>query len=728
MTTIVAAAGGGNWSATGTWVGGVVPTATSDVQLNATSGNVTIDVASACRSLDCTGYVSVLTHNAFTLSIGDATAGLSNIALKLVAGMTYTLTNALTSAISFISTNATLQSIDYAGKTIGNQNLTGVGSNYYYASAVTTSTDATIAHTAGTFHLDGATDNAAFTHNIGKLSSTGSLVRHLNGGFCNFNILTNSGATNTAWTYTVTGSNNATASLANMTLTSNRTFASASYVICQYNCAGTTIGKMEIIGNREHAIIGGTFTTFIRTGIDAQDQTLIFNGTLAIPVKVTGSLTITGFSHSSRVIVWPTTSADRTTTNIDVRGATINLGLGYVNMQDLSFNNGGVNLDFSGLAGIVGNAGANTEINGANVLFDVGVNCTWQGTTGGNWSNPAKWSPRAPVCQDNALFPNAFSATQDINVDIAFPCMDIDFTGGTGAATTLTANPGGPFFCHVGGSIKLRTGLSMTNQAGKGWIWFPRKTVTWTQNGGTLITLFTFQGGSLGTLNLLSNMRMGSDFAFRNGTVNQNGFDIEASRLLYSQNNTNPANVPLVHNGGTGNYNFFSSSGTLITYALISSCTINCSDMFFKFNAASASARTLDLGGKVWGGVTLVGGGGAVILDTSNGESALNKIYSPVAATLTLTAGKTFRIGDGAGRGFDNGANTVTLNSSAGGSPSTLKKNLGVFQGKNLSIQDITATGGATFYADTSTNVSGNAGWNFSAYPTIDSSFLAMSL
>src|SRR5215207_283203 len=144
MATRTAAAGGGNWSAGATWVGGVAPTAADDAVLNATSGNVTIDsTACVCRSLNCTGYTGTLTMAAsHTLTIGDATAGASNIALKLVPGMTFVPANGTSSVISFASTSATQQTIDSGGKTLGRVNIAGAGSSYILTSAMTWRSDA----------------------------------------------------------------------------------------------------------------------------------------------------------------------------------------------------------------------------------------------------------------------------------------------------------------------------------------------------------------------------------------------------------------------------------------------------------------------------------------------------------------------------------------------------------------------------------------------------------
>jgi hypothetical protein len=172
MATITAAAGGGKWSATSTWTGGVVPTAADDVVLGAGSGSVTIDAEAKCRSLNCSGYAGTLKHEAFKLLIGDATAGASNIALKFVAGMTYTTTNATASKIEFVSTSATQQTVDWAGKTTASVTFNGLAGSWKYLSAHSTGTGGVFTHQRGSLDINGQTCNwGKFEGNFGTTRS-----------------------------------------------------------------------------------------------------------------------------------------------------------------------------------------------------------------------------------------------------------------------------------------------------------------------------------------------------------------------------------------------------------------------------------------------------------------------------------------------------------------------------------------------------------------------------
>lgn len=172
MSTIVAAAGGGNWTAGGTWVGGVAPSAADDAVLDATSGNVTVNSGAVARSVNCTGYTGTLTHTAgINLNIGDATVGAGNAALTLSATMTYTLGNALTSAIVFISTSTTQQSVTTAGKALGNVTFNGATGSWLLADALTCGAFLISAGTANT----GSQTVTCTTFNVNGATAVGTL-------------------------------------------------------------------------------------------------------------------------------------------------------------------------------------------------------------------------------------------------------------------------------------------------------------------------------------------------------------------------------------------------------------------------------------------------------------------------------------------------------------------------------------------------------------------------
>src|ERR1700757_1425661 len=175
MATITAAAGGGVWSAGGSWVGGVPPGAGDDALLTATSGAITVDSTNgAARSLNCTGYTSTLTINsASTLTLGTSTTVAGSAVLTLVAGMTLTLGSASTSGIVFASTSGTQEQITSASKTLGNVTFNGAGGSWILQDGFSTGTTATVTLTAGTLNTNNQTCSwGSFNANSSSLART----------------------------------------------------------------------------------------------------------------------------------------------------------------------------------------------------------------------------------------------------------------------------------------------------------------------------------------------------------------------------------------------------------------------------------------------------------------------------------------------------------------------------------------------------------------------------
>lgn len=258
--TLYAKAAGGNWSAAGTWSttgsgGGDSsgpPTAADNVILESGSGNVTINSTAVCRSLDTTSgtgsFGGTLTHSSgVTLSIGDATAGAGNVALKLNSGMTYTLGSATTSATTFKTTSATQQTITTAGKTLGNVVINGVGSSYQLADALTSS--------------------GSFTYTAGSVFDTNTKAITLSGSSSAF-----AGGGMTYYELDLTGSGTASVTGANTFTNFNRTGTASKICALSFSGDQTISGTFTLAGNSATnrllliSSVMGTTRTITNTG------------------------------------------------------------------------------------------------------------------------------------------------------------------------------------------------------------------------------------------------------------------------------------------------------------------------------------------------------------------------------------------------------------------------------------------------------------------------------
>ena len=104
---------GGNFNSTGAWVEGIVPTNADAIVATGTSGQLTVNVASVCQSINLTGYTNTLTMNS-TLTIGLLN-GSDLGGLILSTGMTLAGT---TGTFILLGTNAGTTPIDFKGKIV----------------------------------------------------------------------------------------------------------------------------------------------------------------------------------------------------------------------------------------------------------------------------------------------------------------------------------------------------------------------------------------------------------------------------------------------------------------------------------------------------------------------------------------------------------------------------------------------------------------------------------
>jgi hypothetical protein len=704
---------GGNWNATGTWVEGAVPTASDDVVATATSGNLTINAAASCRSIDLTNYTGTVTHNAaISLSIGTTTTNASNTALVFPStGWTYTLGNSATSALVFASTSATQQTIDFGGKTVGNVTFNGAGSSYLLSSAMNSS--GTLTLNAGTFNSNAKNVTASVIN-----TNTGTTTRVLT--LTNSTVTLTGSGVNAFDSGNPSGSNltiNATGSTVNMTGASaifknGYTFGTLNLQAANQQIGNTGSGasgtytSVNYTGGGNMAMQNGTFTNLTVTGTAAKTDNILIRA-----ITVTGTLTINGNSASNRLLI----SSDIVNTQrvITLQGAGANVVASNVDFMDVGFAQGtggpAMPINLSAISGGAGDAGGNS-----NITFSASQTNYWVADTG-NWSDSTKWklsdhttAGRVPLPQDDVRFDaSSFTATgKQVTTDMPRVGRNVDFTGVTNSPT-LVPNGTGLLFM---GSLTMVSGMTQNTTVFTSYTFGARSTaITITSAGKTL------PGGL--TLNLVGGSLTLQDALNSNGAIIHNfgTFDAVSYNVTgqnFQSNNSNTRSIKM----GSGTWTLWGDF-TIWNTATQTNLTFNAGTSTLVISSTSGSGRTFTPGGGLtFYNLTITGGGtGSVTIQSASTFHNLvigapKTVIFPSSTTQTITG-----IFDAVG----SSGNVITIQASTSGTAATLSKASGIAVANYLSLKDSTATGGATWYAGAnSTTVSNVTGWTMTNPPT----------
>lgn len=176
---------GGNYNATGTWVEAVVPTSADDVVSTATSGQLTVNVAAAARSIDLTTYTNTVTINAawnISGSIVTNTFG-SGMSFAGTVGITFTNPSTIlqntTSRIPNLTLTTGTKTLSTNMYCVNFINSTGIinGNNIYISGNLGTPGASIAAGASGTtkYILDGSGSiTFATSGNAVEMNTTGT--------------------------------------------------------------------------------------------------------------------------------------------------------------------------------------------------------------------------------------------------------------------------------------------------------------------------------------------------------------------------------------------------------------------------------------------------------------------------------------------------------------------------------------------------------------------------
>lgn len=712
--------GGGsvNWNSTGSWsatdggsTGASFPVAGDNAFMTAASGagTLTVNVASACADLNCSGFTGTLAGSQ-TLAIGGSRTWGSGMTLSYSGTVTYNAT----------TTGKTLTS---NGKSSTN-NITfnGVGGGWTLADALTTTGTLTV--TAGAFSDGGFTITAGvFTSNSG---TTRSVTKTGNWNITSTGNVWNHNATGITWSDTA-----GTITLTNSSATS-RTFSTG---VATYNNLSVSAGTGTLTGS----ISGGTiFNTLDFTGYSGNVPvwgSTILTGNLKLGTGMT-------FTDGGQAFTMQSTSASTTITSNGVtinHPVSINNTAGVITSLVDAINTGTRNISVNqgiftdnGFGVTAFNFNSNTNLvrvinksgtwtatgTGANTAVIQGQNITMNDTAGDFVFSDSSATARTTIFAFNSSGSSGSIKSQKITGGTgtftiggasASSQGSMDFTGFKGSV------PAGNFSLY--GNLILDSGMTMTdgnnaiNMTGTSGI------QTITTNGVSINRNLSINGVG-GTTKPLDDLNLGArNLVLNFGTFDANNKNITA--LSFSSLNSNVRTLTM----GSGTWTL-SGAGSSPTngggipwqLATITNLTFNKGTATIKLTDTSANKKDFNSGGlnyyKLWvagsgGGPTFIGGGGSFDTLKVDGNRTLN--FSISVASTSIGA---IDFGGSAG-------NLVTLQSDTAGTTYTLKNTNGaIFSTDYLSVQDCIGTDGMKWFAGIhSTNAGNNSGWAFCTAP-----------
>jgi len=343
----------------------------------------------------------------------------------------------------------------------------------------------------------------------------------------------------------------------------------------------------------------------------------------------------------------------------------------------------------------------------------------WVGGAG-TWdtSDTSHWASSTPSGTPGASVP---TASDDVFFDAA-GTYTVTCTGAL-ACRDFTVSAGVVEFA-LSGSSDLTISGSMALSSGTVSAWASNLGTTFNSTTSKIITTNNVAIGAPTFNGVGGTWTLGSAFSVNNGTIilTNGTFSTSASNYAVTSSNFNS------NNSNTRTLNLNASTYTLTStqWTCTTSTNLTVSGSGATVTMTSGSAKTFAGGGANWGAITLdQGGAGRITISGSNTFANISNSYNATGATsIRFTSGTTQTVTSFTAAGAS--GNILTIDSTTPATAATLSKASGTVSVSFLSIQDSTATGGATWNALNSTNVSGNTGWVFSAPTTNANFFLVM--
>jgi hypothetical protein len=688
------------------------------------ANSMSFNISAGSDIIQTSNTAGVANIKNFTFS-GTFTGSLNNSSrtiygnLTLKTGMTVT---AGTAGITFAATSGT-QQITSAALNLDCP-LTFSGTTTYQLVddlSVGTATSRTITLTSGTLDLN----NKTLT-NYGLWASNNSNTRSILFGTTGNYTNTYAGTTAQVWgMQTVTGftyTGTPTINIAGNVLTGNtrtishgNTAGGSETKAVSFNIsAGSDNIATTATSHIKNLIFSGTFTGSLGSAarIIYGDLTFKTGMTLAAGGSATTFSATSGtqqITSAALTVDFPFTFAGAATVQLvdaltigATRQITLTSGALDLNNNSLtcgffSTNNSNTRSIAFGTAQIyvTGNSGVVWGSNTATGFTVTGtpiVNATYSGSTG------TRDIASGDMGEGNSISFNITAGSD--NLTGTLNCNNYNFTGFSGSLSGSK---------KVYGNLTIpSTVTSIGSQAGAWQFAATSGTKTITTSNKAFDQPITFSGVG-GAWQLVGDLITGSTrtITLNSGTLNSNGYNINCGTFGYNTASTKAltlTNSTVTITGGTSTTGFAGST-TGTTFNLTGA------EIIFTTTGTAAlvgiGSTNTDLI------ITMSGTSGTLIIGASAQQTTIKTLRNTVqpctisllstANTLTVT---NFNLSGTAG-------NLVTFNSSVAGTARTISKASGTVNAQYMYIQDSTASGGATWNAQFSTDAGNNTGWNF---------------
>jgi hypothetical protein len=324
----------------------------------------------------------------------------------------------------------------------------------------------------------------------------------------------------------------------------------------------------------------------------------------------------------------------------------------------------------------------------------VGGNGTWNTSSTTNWSTASGGASGASVpTASDAVIVDSASGSPTITLTGALTCLSLTTTGAT---CTLTST----------GTLSISGGMTLsatTTWSATGLLTF-LLTGTITTNGVSIASPITLNGASQ-TFTLGSALTSTGTLTLTAGTFDASTYNVTVP--TFSSSNSNTRSVLL----GTGTWTILTTTASITVwdFSTATNLTVTPSTSTILLNTTGASL-TFAGGGKTFNNFALVGSTSSITFTGANTFNTFqNRTINGVTAIFpasTTTTFTNFMAGGGDGNNF-------TINSSSAGTATTFSQATGAVSVSNVTVQDSTVTGGATWTNYNGVNGTNNTGWTF---------------